>query len=188
MKSPLSWEAFSNTLAPLGYPKIASVTQGWAPMLSGLGLLSGHGSKRLYQLTWKAMCAGAMWLDRLPALGLGFRAPGVQGKDSSRWGYQESRACHCLTCSWGMPCLPQTVQSGGWPFPRSSVSGKALSVALKMQQLPGHTEKGQPRPLDSTSGSEGPGLWEPQPSSWDSTWQLDTWVTGCSLAGHLGGL
>lgn len=82
-------------LVLLGHP---SVIQGWAPILSGLGLLSGHGFKRLYlQLTWRVTCAGTTWPSTLLALSLGHRVPGIQGEDNSQWDYQESQACHWLT-------------------------------------------------------------------------------------------
>lgn len=100
MKSPpshLAWEVAYSFPALLGCPAF-HVTHGWAPTLSGLGL-SGHGSKKrpCPQVTWKAVYAGATWLDRPPALGLGCRALGAQGEDTLHWGCGESLAYHQLT-------------------------------------------------------------------------------------------
>lgn len=94
LQSHLIWVSYS-TLALLCCPA-SRVTFGWAPTRSGLGLLSGHGSKRrpCPQLTWKAVCAGATRLDRPPTLGLGCKAPGGQGEDSPHWVCGESLACH----------------------------------------------------------------------------------------------
>lgn len=101
MKNPhssLVWEMSFSILDLQGCPKAFCVTQSWAPNLSGPGLLSGPGSKRRRrpQLTWKAVCVGAMQLDRLPVLGLGFRGPGAKGEDSPKWVFWENLACHQL--------------------------------------------------------------------------------------------
>lgn len=62
MKQPQShliWVPYSIS-ALLGCPAF-HVTYGWAHTRSGLGLQSGHGSKRpCPQRTWKAVCTGAM--------------------------------------------------------------------------------------------------------------------------------
>lgn len=79
--SCLVWEVSPGTLALPGCPEAFLVTHSGAPTSSGLGLLSGSGSKKLCpQLTWKAVSAGAMPWDRPPpGPGLGHRGPGVLG-------------------------------------------------------------------------------------------------------------
>lgn len=101
MKNPhssLVWEMSFGILDLQGCPKAFCVTHSWAPTLSGPVLPSGPGSKRRLrpQLTWKAVCVGAMQLDRFPVLGLGFRDPGAKGEDSPKWVYWENLACHQL--------------------------------------------------------------------------------------------
>lgn len=79
--SHLGWEVSFSIPVLLGCPAFHG-THGWTPS-SGLGQPSGRGSKRpCPQLTWKAVCAGATWSDRPPALGLACRAAGTQGEDS----------------------------------------------------------------------------------------------------------
>lgn len=76
----LVWEMSFSIPVPLGCPAF-HVTHGWTP-ISGLGQLSGRGSKRpCPQLTGKAVCAGATGSDRPPALGVDCRAAGTQGED-----------------------------------------------------------------------------------------------------------
>lgn len=138
-RSHLIWAPYSIS-ALLGCPAF-HVTYGWAHTRSGLGLQSGHGSKRpCPQRTWKAVCAGAVWLDRPPPLALGCRAPGAQGEDSPHWVCGASLACHQRMCPWAIPCPLQTVGPGGWTFPRS-LPDKALSAALKTHQLLDCTER-----------------------------------------------
>lgn len=93
-RSHLAWEVSFSIPALLGCPAFHA-TRGWMPA-SGLGLPSGHGSKKLCpHRTWKAVCAGAMWWDRPPALGLGCRAPGTQ-EDSPPGTCGENLARHQL--------------------------------------------------------------------------------------------
>lgn len=68
VKNPHShpvWEVSHGILALLGWPEAFCVTHGWAHTLFGLGLMSGCGFKKRLcpQLTCKAVCAGATWLD-----------------------------------------------------------------------------------------------------------------------------
>lgn len=94
----LVWEVPYGTLDLPSCPKAFCAIHGWAPTPSGLGPLSGPGSKKrlCLQLTWKAVCIGATKLGRFPALGLGCRAPGAKGEDSLNWVYRDSLACHQL--------------------------------------------------------------------------------------------
>lgn len=92
--APLAWAVSCSIPALLGCPALHA-THGWTPA-SGLGLPSGHGSRRLCpQRTRKAVCAGATWWDRPPALGLGCRAPGTQ-EDSPPGMRGENLARHQL--------------------------------------------------------------------------------------------
>ena len=97
--SCLVWEVSPGTLALPGCPEAFLVTHSGTPTSSGLGLLSGSGSKKLCpQLTWKAVCAGAMPWDRPPpGPGLGHRGPGVPEDDSPPGVCGERLACPQLT-------------------------------------------------------------------------------------------
>ena len=93
--SCLVWEVSPSTLALPGCPEAFLVTHSRAPTGSGLGLLSGSGSKKLCpQLTWKAVSAGAMPWDRPPSgPSLDHRGPGVPEEDSPPWVHGERLAC-----------------------------------------------------------------------------------------------
>ena len=93
--SCLVWEVSPSTLALPGCPEAFLVTHSRAPTGSGLGLLSGSGSKKLCpQLTWKAVSAGAMPWDRPPSgPSLDHRGPGVPEEDSPPWVRGERLAC-----------------------------------------------------------------------------------------------
>lgn len=121
-----TWEASHGIPALLDSLEAFCVTQGWAPTLSGLGLWSGHGSKRLCpQLAWKAVSGGAARLDRLPAPGPGCRPPGARDKDSPHRVCGESMACPHLTGSQASLCPPQSVGPGGWTSPHGSSENPA---------------------------------------------------------------
>lgn len=156
MKNPTcfpGWEVPHCWPVLLGCARASCVTHSWALTLSGLGLLSGRGSKRLSpQLPWQTAGSGAAW-DRRLALGWGHRAPGAPGEGSHQWVSLKSLALHWPTRFWASPCPPWTMKAGGRAFPYSALA-RALCAAWKPWLLD-RTEKGQPWPPGGTSGSEG---------------------------------
>lgn len=140
------WEVPSSWPVLPGCARACCVTHGWALALSGLGLLSGHGCRRLCpRLTWQTARSGAMCLDRCLALGRGRGAPGAAGAGSPQRVCQESLAYHWPMRFWASPCPRRAVRAGGRTFPCSTLA-RAPPAASKNPRLLDPTEKGSPWP------------------------------------------